>query len=277
MMTSRAELLAFIDEVRAAYPDWRQCDVIANFRRAIPGYAEGVWTASMPLNSGPSNLPVAMRERLAALLQADAAESGVDLGHVLVCLDLAANPDVIDDHFASWAGDLGLHALVNYLEGTDVPIGLPDPLTHASRSDLLADLDGEVLARRIEAGRELDALLAYYADAPPADPAAAPPAAAAHVSRRFRLFLADHDLLDEHGALRADAADPDGFLYRAVARYVFWEQLKNYLAQFRPGRMLRLAAQPDFADEPALRAVIGRTVGQFVDFLRAGLEGEESG
>jgi hypothetical protein len=275
-MTSRAELIAFIDEVRAAYPDWRQRDLIANFRRAIPGYAEGVWTAAMPFNSGPSNLPVAMRERLCALLQADAAESGVDLGHVLVCLDLAANPDTIDDHFASWAGDLGLHALVNYLDGTDVPIGLPDPLTHAARPDLLADLDGEVLARRVEPGRELDAVIAYYADRPPSDPEAAPPIAAAHVSRRFRLFLADNDLLDERGVLRADAAAPDGFLYRAVARFVFWEQLKNHLAHFRPGRLLRLAAHGDFHDEPALRAAIGRTVEEFVEFLRAGLAEEVS-
>jgi hypothetical protein len=270
-MTSRAELIAFIDEVRAAYPDWRQRDLIANFRRAIPGYAEGVWTATMPFNSGPSNLPPAMRERLGALLQADAAESGVDLGHVLVCLDLAANPDTIDDHFASWAGDLGLHALTNFSEGTAVPAGLPDPLTHASLSDLLADLDGEILARRAEPGREMDALLAYYADEPPADPAAA------HHSRRFRLFLADHDLLDERGALRAGAAEPGGFLYRAVARYVFWEQLKNHLARFRPGRMIRLAARGGFEDAPELRAEIGRTVEGFVAFLREGLEREESG
>lgn len=269
-MSTRADLIAFIDEVRAAYPDWGQRDIIANFRRAIPGYAEGVWTATMPFNSGPSNLPVEMRRRLASLLRADAAERGVDLAHVLVCLDLAASPDLIDDHFASWAGDLGLHAVANYLEGTDTPVGLPDPLTHANRADLLADLDGEALSRRAQPGSELDALIAYYGDTPPADPAAA------HFSRRFRLFAADHDLLDERGAVRADAAAAGGFLYRAVARYAFWEEFKNHLARFRPGRMIRLAARSDFEDQPALRAEIGRAVEGFVAFLREGLAAEGS-
>ena len=94
-MSARAALITFIDEVRAAYPNWRQRDLIANFRRAIPGYSEGVWTAAMPFNSGPSDLPVAMRERLWELIRDDAAESSVDLGHVLVCLDLALTPDLI--------------------------------------------------------------------------------------------------------------------------------------------------------------------------------------
>lgn len=271
ILPARASLLAFVDEVRAAYPGWRQRDLIANFRRAIPGYAEGVWTASMPTNSGPSDLPPEMRRRLKRLLRQDAAESGVDLGHVLVCLDLALTPDLIEDHFASWAGDLGLHALANYLNQTAIPIGLPDTRTHANRSDLLADLDGEVLSRRVTPGRELDALFDYYAAEPPADPAGA------HVSRRFSLFLSDHDLLDEGGDVRGDAADPGGFLHRAVERYLFWEQMKNYLARFRPGRMVRLATRPDFTDAAELRAELGWVVEQFVAFLRAGLEEKGTG
>jgi hypothetical protein len=267
-MSARADLLAFIDEVRAAYPDWRQRDLIANFRRAIPGYAEGVWTVTMPFNSGPSNLPPEMRERLWALLQADAAESGVDLGHVLVCLDLELNADAIDDHFASWAGDLGLHALDNYQYGTNTPLGLPDTLTHANRGDLLADLDGDVLARRMAKDCELDMAFTYYADEPPADPDAP------HVSRRFELFLRDHDLLDENGAVRMDAADPDSPFHRAVTRYLFWEELKNYMARLRPGRMAWLAARPEFKDVPELRAEITWVVEQFVEFLRAGLAEE---
>jgi hypothetical protein len=262
-MSARAALIAFVDEVRAAYPDWRQRDLIANFRRAIPGYSEGVWTAAMPLNSGPSNLPVAMRERLWALLREDAAESGVDLGHVLVCLDLALSPDLVDDHFASWAGDLGLQALSNYRRDEPIPVGLPDRRTHANRSDLLADVDGEVLARRMTADCELDAVFAYYADEPPVNPLSA------HVSRRFELFLRDYGLLDEGGAVRPDAADPDGLIGRAVARYVFWEQLKDHLARLRLGQMVRLAAGHE-PDNARLRAEIDRVVEGFVGFLRVG-------
>ncbi len=291
-----ASLLPFLAELYAAYPEWRQRDLIAHLRRAIPGYAEGVWTASMPLNAGPSALPPPLRRRFVRLLRRHTAETGVDLGHVIVCLDLALNPDTIDDRYASWAGDLGLHALSNYARRRDVPIDLPDTRSHANRSDLLADLDGDVLARRLHLwpGRELDAVFAYYAPLPEAEGVRSPslreglgegaaqnplPAPLSegegvqyviHVSRRFSLFLADNDLLDEDGHLRRDAAAPDGPLHPVVRRYVFWEQMKNHLARFRPGRMARLAARATLADTPELRAEISWVVEQFVDFLRAG-------
>ena len=309
-------LLALIADIRAAYPDWRQRDLIAHFRRAIPGYAEGVWTASMPLNAGPSALSPPLRRRFVRLLRRHTAETGVDLGHVFVCLDLALNPDTIDDRYASWAGDLGLHALSNYARRRDVPIDLPDTRSHANRSDLLADLDGEALARRLRfwPGRELDAMLAYYAPLPgplppgegvrspspweglgegaaqnplpnplpPGEGARSPSpweglgageAAPAHVSRRFRLFLADNDLLDADG-VRPGAADPDGPLHLIVRRYVFWEMMKDHLARFRPGRMARLATRATLTDTPELRAELTWVVEQFVDFLQTGLLAE---
>ena len=281
-------LLALIADIRAAYPDWRQRDLIAHFRRAIPGYAEGVWTASMPLNAGPSALSPPLRRRFVRLLRRHTAETGVDLGHVFVCLDLALNPDTIDDRYASWAGDLGLHALSNYARRRDVPIDLPDTRSHANRSDLLADLDGEALARRLRfwPGRELDAMLAYYAPLPgplpPGEGVRSPSpweglgegeAAPAHVSRRFRLFLADNDLLDADG-VRPGAADPDGPLHLIVRRYVFWEMMKDHLARFRPGRMARLATRATLTDTPELRAELTWVVEQFVDFLQTGLLAE---
>lgn len=274
-MTTRDRLLRFIDELRGEYPQWRQRDFIAHFRRAIPGYAEGVWTATMPLNAGPSRLRPDQAAHLWELLQRHSAESGVDLGHVLVCLDLALNPNTIEDHFASWAGDLGLHALTNYLNRSDIAIGGPDALSHANRADLLADLDGEVLARRLWPGRELDAIFAYYDDEPPSDPDAARPSP--HFSRRFELFLNDHDLLDDDGQVRHDAASSRGLIHRHTTRYIFWEQMKNHLARLRPGRMARLAAEPTFSDTPELRAEIAWVVEQFVDFLREGLAAERRG
>ena len=98
---------------------------------------------------------------------------------------------------------------------------------------------------------------------PPANPLAA------HVSRRFELFLRDYGLLDEGGAIRPDAADPDGLIGRTLARYVFWEQLKNHLARLRLGEMLRLAAGQE-PDAEALRAEVDWVVEGFVGFLRAG-------
>ncbi len=280
----KSPFLAYIDEIRAAYPEWRQRDLIAQLRRAIPGYAEGVWTASMPLNAGPSALPPPLRRRFVRLMRRHTAETGVDLGHVFVCLDLALNPDTIDDRYASWAGDLGLHAFSNYARRRDVPVGLPDTRSHANRSDLLADLDGDVLARRLRLwpGRELDAVFAYYDPRQPDEGARSLPPGqgvggaphAAHVSRRFSLFLADNDLLDAAGGVRSDAADPDGPLHPVVRRYIFWEQMKNHLARLRPGRMARLAARASLADTPELRAELTWVVEQFVAFLRQGLMAE---
>lgn len=277
-------LLAFIDELRAAYPEWRQRDLIAHLRRAIPGYAEGVWTAAMPLNAGPSALPPPLRRRFVRLLRRHTKETGVDLGHVFVCLDLALNPDTIDDRYASWAGDLGLHALSNYARRRDVPIGQPDTRSHANRADLLADLDGDVLARRLRLwpGRELEAVCAYYAPRPQGEGVRSPAlregsgegVAPVHVARRFALFLAGNNLLDEAGDVRADAAAPDGPLHPVVRRYVFWEQMKDHLARFRPGRMARLATRATLADTPELRAELTWVVEQFVEFLRAGLVAE---
>jgi hypothetical protein len=98
-----------------------------------------------------------------------------------------------------------------------------------------------------------------------------------HVSRRFTLFLADNDLLDATGHVRPDAADPDGPLHPVVRRYIFWEQMKDHLARFRPGRMARLAARANLADTPELRAELSWVVEQFVDFLRSGLAAETKG
>lgn len=263
---TRRELLVFLDALQAAYPLFGQRWVISHIRRAIPGYAEGVWTAAMPTNAGPSAFPKPIRQHLVNLLIKDAAESGVDLGHVLVCLDVRRTPNLIEDDFASWAGDLGLHALTNYLDGTAVPVGAPG--SHAATEDLLGDIDGANIALRAPRGRELDAMFAYYQTEVPAFM----PSAAS----RFATFLGDMDLLDAQGEIVANAAAPDGLITQRLFDYVFWEQLKNHLARFRLDYMARQLRYRELEDAPALRKEIAVTAGQFVVFLQHGLAAEKA-
>lgn len=268
--TKLDQLDDLFSRIQAKHPEMSQGDMVSQLRRSIGKYAEGVWSVAMPFNKGPSELEPEFQKEFLAIRESMEHENGLDLGHVLASMDVAQSADImLNDAYASWAGDLGSAALETF--GTQqgnkpVPMDIGNEKTSAGMTDIMADIDGDNIARHMEKGHELDAMLAYYRnDGQYTNGVVA--------ENRFHSFATDLNLLDDQGNLRSDATDE---ICDTTMDFILQDNLKESFNQIKD--MLLDGKMPEkgsgFILETNLPSLARDASQQFIDILAQGLSSE---
>lgn len=253
------ELKELTTMIQGNHPDWDQSRILSELRKVDYGSDDGeLWSMAMPFNNGDSQLTAAEQQEFQRIREDMIQQDDLDIGHVLVSMDVQQSLDIIEDSHASWAGDLGTAAEDAYIAGTSVRLGTGS----ATVADLMGDIDGDNIANHMEKGHEMDALFNYYlGQGQHCD--------GKTINDRFSTFSADLNLLDETGAMKSDAAD---LIEGDITSFFYMNNFKNNVKGISEGELLN----GEFIPTSDIPDLIEESAKDFVEMIDQGIQQEQS-
>jgi hypothetical protein len=244
--------------IQAAHSDWTQEDIVSQLRRSIPEYTDIQWAIAMPFNSFPSDLEDKFKTDFNNIIENMKKEDGIDLGHVLVSIDMELSfhvPYIIDNIDVSWAGDLGSAVSKDVNAKTTLtPIGTKKSL--ANMPDILGDIDGDNIAKHMQSEHALDAIIDYYRGT-------SIDKDGVNIKNRYRTFANDLNLLDNNGNIKYNAANT--IINKGIIGFIKLNNLGRFLL-WPPWAMIQHVTK--------LREISQIAAKQFVDIISKGIKKE---
>ena len=248
------ELKELYTAIQKNHPDWDQSRIVSELRKVDYGSNDGrIWDMAMPFNRGNSNLSAAEQFDFQRIRQDMIQQDDLDIGHVLVAMDVQQSFDTITDSHASWAGDLGTAVLDAHASGSNVQLGT----NSASTADLLADVDGVNIAKHMESGHEMEALFNYYLGN-------GEHCEGATIKERFSTFSADQDLLTDKGEMKTNAAE---IIDDDITSFIYKNNLISNINGLFDGRL----PGGEFIPTSDIPNLVDQSAEQFIDILEQGM------
>jgi hypothetical protein len=251
------EFKELYSSIQKNHPDWDQSQIASELRKVDYGSDDGrIWDMAMPFNRGNSQLSAAEQSDFQKIRQEMIQQDDLDIGHVLVAMDVQQSFDTITDSHASWAGDLGTAVLDAYSSGSNVQLGT----NSASAADLMADIDGVNIANHMESDHEMDALFNYYLGN-------GEHCEGATINDRFSTFSADQNLLTDKGEMKTDAAE---IIDDDITSFIYNNNFINNISNLFNGKL----PGGEFIPTSEIPNLIDQSAEQFINILDQGMKSE---